>query len=185
MHPLACFSSVVYCRAPYVLESANDLVDVGGAVFVQLLVVSEDDDCDIDGAEDGKLVSLFEETTFALEEGHAAVAIIADYAKAVVLANQFLAIDEGEAVSLGLISIFRRPMMAAAVVAAVGLTINQLTCSGSLPSAAFDGSSSPQRCIHRHLTIHTLAALITALECVQVVECKVCACATSAEVVDK
>jgi hypothetical protein len=31
--------------------------------------VTEDDDCDVDGAQHGKLVRLFEQTTFAFEEG--------------------------------------------------------------------------------------------------------------------
>jgi hypothetical protein len=31
--------------------------------------VTEDDDCDVDGAQHGKLVRLLEQTTFALEEG--------------------------------------------------------------------------------------------------------------------
>lgn len=55
--------------AAIVLEAADDLVDVGGGVLVQLLVVAEDDDGDVDGAEDGELVGLLEEAALALEEG--------------------------------------------------------------------------------------------------------------------
>lgn len=40
--------------------------------------MTEDNYGHIDGAEDGKLVGLLEETAFALEEGDAAVAIVAD-----------------------------------------------------------------------------------------------------------
>jgi hypothetical protein len=53
----------------HILESRDGLVDVARRVLVQLLVVSEDDDRDVDGAQHGKLVRLFEQTTFAFEEG--------------------------------------------------------------------------------------------------------------------
>jgi hypothetical protein len=62
------------CRAArseltYILVSCNLVVDVARRVFVQLLVVSEDDDGDLDRAEHGKLVGLFEQPSFAFEKG--------------------------------------------------------------------------------------------------------------------
>jgi hypothetical protein len=53
----------------HILKPRDSLVDVARRVLVQLLVVTEDDDCDVDGAQHGKLVRLLEQTTFALEEG--------------------------------------------------------------------------------------------------------------------
>lgn len=52
----------------YILKSADSIVYVAGRVFIQLLVVSKDDDSNINGAEDGELVSLLEQAAFALEE---------------------------------------------------------------------------------------------------------------------
>lgn len=70
--------SLVFVRAAIVLEPPDYIVDIRRRVFVQLLVVAKDDDGDIDGAEDGEFVRLLEETAFALEEGDAAVAVVAD-----------------------------------------------------------------------------------------------------------
>jgi hypothetical protein len=61
--------ALVLMGATVILKAADDVVDVVGGVLIQLLVVAEDDDGDIDGAEDGEFVGLFEETTLALEEG--------------------------------------------------------------------------------------------------------------------
>lgn len=58
----------------HILVSPDRLVDVTGGELVQLLVVAKDDDGDIDGAEDGQLVGLFEKTALALEEGAAGAA---------------------------------------------------------------------------------------------------------------
>ena len=44
--------------------------------------MAEDDNRDVDGAEDGELVSLLEQATFALEEGDAAVAIVSNCVRA-------------------------------------------------------------------------------------------------------
>ena len=57
------------CATTHILKPRDGLVDVSRRVLVQLLVVTEDDDSDIDGAQHGKLVRLLEQTTFALEEG--------------------------------------------------------------------------------------------------------------------
>lgn len=57
------------CATTHILKSCDGLVDVPRRILVQLLVVSEDDDSDVDGAEHGKLVRLLEQPTFALEEG--------------------------------------------------------------------------------------------------------------------
>lgn len=59
----------VLMRAAIVLEASHDLIDVRRRVLVQLLVVSEDDDGDIDGTEDGELVRLLEQAALALKEG--------------------------------------------------------------------------------------------------------------------
>lgn len=54
--------------ATYVLIPGESLIDVAGREFVQLLVLSEDNDGDVDGAEDGKLMRLLEQAAFALQE---------------------------------------------------------------------------------------------------------------------
>lgn len=59
----------VFVRPAIVLEPRDDVVDVRRGVLVELLVVSEDDDGDIDRAEDGKLMRLLEQAAFAFEEG--------------------------------------------------------------------------------------------------------------------
>jgi uncharacterized membrane protein YebE (DUF533 family) len=51
------------------LVPANRLVDIARGEFVELLVVAEDDDGHIDGAEHRELMRLLEKTAFALEEG--------------------------------------------------------------------------------------------------------------------
>lgn len=61
--------ALMFMCAAIVLEAAHDLVDVGGRVFVQLLIMAKDHNRDVDGAEDGELVRLLEQAAFALEEG--------------------------------------------------------------------------------------------------------------------
>jgi hypothetical protein len=58
--------------------AADDLLNVRRRVLVQFLIVSKDDHGDIDGTEHGKLMRLLEQAAFALEEGHAAVTIVAN-----------------------------------------------------------------------------------------------------------
>jgi hypothetical protein len=53
----------------YILVPANGLVDVARRKLVQLLVVAEDDDGHIDGAEHRELVRLLEQAAFALQKG--------------------------------------------------------------------------------------------------------------------
>ena len=48
--------------------STDGLVDVSRRVLVEFLVVPENNDRDIYGAENGELVRLLEETAFALEK---------------------------------------------------------------------------------------------------------------------
>lgn len=72
------FRALVFVRATIILVSPDRLVDVTGGELVQLLVVAKDDDGDIDGAEDGQLVGLFEKTALALEEGDRAVPVVLD-----------------------------------------------------------------------------------------------------------
>jgi hypothetical protein len=53
---------------PHILVSADGFVDVSRGELVQLLIVTEDDDGDIDGAEDRQLMCLLEQTTFTFEK---------------------------------------------------------------------------------------------------------------------
>ena len=53
------------------MVAANGFVDVARGKLVQLLVVAKDDDGDVDGAQDGQLVGLFEQAAFALQKGAA------------------------------------------------------------------------------------------------------------------
>lgn len=64
------------------MKPPNYLIDIRRRVLVQLLIVAEDDNRDIDGAENGELVSLLEQATFALEEGDATVAIVSNCVRA-------------------------------------------------------------------------------------------------------
>ena len=50
------------------MVSCQDLSNITTRVFVQLLVIAKDYDRDIDGTENGKLMRLLEQATFALEE---------------------------------------------------------------------------------------------------------------------
>jgi hypothetical protein len=50
------------------LVPRNQIAHICRGVLVQLLVVAENEDGDVDRAENGKLVSLLEETTLALQE---------------------------------------------------------------------------------------------------------------------
>ncbi len=53
----------------HVVIPRQDLANVAAGVFVKLLVVPEDDDGHVDGAEDRQFVGLLEETAFAFEKG--------------------------------------------------------------------------------------------------------------------
>jgi hypothetical protein len=55
--------------ATYVLVAANSRIDVARRELIELIVMTEDDNGDVYGAQDGELVSLLEKTTLALEEG--------------------------------------------------------------------------------------------------------------------
>ena len=59
----------VLMRAAIVLEACYCFLNISRRVLVQLLVVSEDDDGDIDRAEDGELMRLLEQTALALQKG--------------------------------------------------------------------------------------------------------------------
>lgn len=52
----------------HILKAIDSLVDVARRELVQLLVVTKDDDGDIDRAQDTKLVSFLEQSTFSLEK---------------------------------------------------------------------------------------------------------------------
>lgn len=66
-------------KRTYVLVSTDGLIDVTRGEFIQLLIVTKNDDCDIDRAEDGKLMGLFEETAFSLEKGAKAAGLAAGH----------------------------------------------------------------------------------------------------------
>ncbi len=70
--------SLVLLWSRIVLVSSEDLIDVGGRVLVELLVVSKYDHSHIDRTEDRQLMRLLEQAALALEEGDGAVAIVAD-----------------------------------------------------------------------------------------------------------
>lgn len=53
-----------------VLVAGNEIMHVGRRVFVELLVVAKYEDGDVDRAKNGELVSLLEETTFALQKSN-------------------------------------------------------------------------------------------------------------------
>ena len=96
----------------YVLEAADGLVDVVRREFVQLLVVAEDDDGDLDLAQDGQLVGLFEQAAFALEKG-AVGAVSRRRASAAGTEGTYT--ERFLSSLMALISIFRRPMAAGEV----------------------------------------------------------------------
>ena len=58
----------VFMRAAIVLEASYCFLDISRRVLVQLLVVSKDDDGDIDRAEDGELMRLLEQPSLALQK---------------------------------------------------------------------------------------------------------------------
>jgi hypothetical protein len=60
--------SLVLVGAAMELISCNQVAHVCRGVFVKLLIVAKDKDSHIDGAKDGELMSLLEQSTFALEE---------------------------------------------------------------------------------------------------------------------
>jgi hypothetical protein len=59
----------VFVRIAIVLVAANSRIDVARRELIELIVMTEDDNGDVYGAQDGELVSLLEKTTLALEEG--------------------------------------------------------------------------------------------------------------------
>ena len=52
----------------YIIVSRQDLSNVTTRIFVQFLIVAKDYDRDIDGAENGELMRLLKQATFALKE---------------------------------------------------------------------------------------------------------------------
>lgn len=92
----------------YIIVAANGLLDVARGELVELLVVAEDDDGHVDGAEHRELMRLLEKTALALEEGagqvSAGIARGCDAEKAYT--------ERLRSSLMALISILRRPMMA-------------------------------------------------------------------------
>lgn len=78
--------------------------------------MAKDNDGDVDGAEDGELVRLLEQTAFALEEGDASIAVVANCA-GWSARRHGLYCRHGERILqahiLGLISILRLPIVMA------------------------------------------------------------------------
>jgi hypothetical protein len=70
--------SFVLVGPSIILVSAQDLANIATRVFIQLLIISKYYDRDIDGAKNGKLMRLLEQTTFALQKSYGAVSIILD-----------------------------------------------------------------------------------------------------------
>jgi hypothetical protein len=60
--------TLVFLRRAMVLVSADEVAHIGGGVLVKLLVCAKDEDCDVDGTQDGKLVCLLEETALSLQK---------------------------------------------------------------------------------------------------------------------
>lgn len=58
--------ALVFTGSSIIIVSRQDFSDITTRILVQLLIVPKDYDRDIDGAEDGKLMRLLEQTTFAL-----------------------------------------------------------------------------------------------------------------------
>jgi hypothetical protein len=89
------------------LISRQNLSYITTRVFVQLLVIAKYDDRDIDGAEDGQLMRLLEQTAFALEESSVDVSkLIASRLARTTYTERFLSS------LMALISIFRLPIAA-------------------------------------------------------------------------
>jgi hypothetical protein len=58
----------VFICTSIVIISRQDLSNVTTRIFVQFLIIAKDYDRDIDGAENGELMRLLEQATFALKE---------------------------------------------------------------------------------------------------------------------
>ncbi len=52
----------------YILIATESLVHVTRGVLIEFLVVTENDNGDIDGTKNGQLMGLLEQSTFTLEE---------------------------------------------------------------------------------------------------------------------
>lgn len=54
----------------HILKSSDRLIDITGGIFVELLVVTKNDDGHVDGAQHRELVGLLEQSALSLEEGY-------------------------------------------------------------------------------------------------------------------
>jgi hypothetical protein len=68
----------VLLRTTVILISGNKITHVCRRVLVQLLIVAEDENGNIDGAQDGKLVCLLEQAALTLKECDRTIAVILD-----------------------------------------------------------------------------------------------------------
>lgn len=56
-------------RDTHILKSTNGLVDIARREIIQLFIMAKNDDGNIDGTEDGKLMRFLEQASFALQKG--------------------------------------------------------------------------------------------------------------------
>jgi len=91
------------------LVSCQDLSNITTRVFVQLLIIAKDYDRDIDRTEDGELMRLLEQATFALKKrsvGETVISLHSPEGSANTYTERFLSS------LMALISIFLLPMTA-------------------------------------------------------------------------
>jgi hypothetical protein len=114
--------------------STDHVVDVSRGELVELLVVAEDDDGNIDGAQDGQLMRFLEQTTFAFEKRAIITWSAVDHHQpASPLAGLDSTYTERFLSSLmALISIFRLPILTAAV----WVELRQDARPGLIPASA-------------------------------------------------
>ena len=87
----------------------KDLSNIRGRIFVQLLVVAKYYDCDVDGAEDGNLMSLLEQPSLTLQEGSARIMSVNSASEWKIITTTYT--ERFLSSLIDLISILRRPMM--------------------------------------------------------------------------
>ncbi len=61
----------------YKIVSLKNFANIARRILVKLLVIAKYDDCDINGAQNGELMSFFEQSTFALQESSKVTARLA------------------------------------------------------------------------------------------------------------
>lgn len=69
IHPVCLKFGVDLAQGTHILIFGDQVAHVTGGVLVKLLIITKDEDCDVNRAEDGELVRLLKQAAFALEEG--------------------------------------------------------------------------------------------------------------------